>query len=297
LTLNIIESEKRCQEERISLRRAPFIFILLILLAVEAQAEQLPVKKYTTADGLAHDNIACIVRDSHGFLWFGTTDGLSRFDGTSFTNYGAKDGLATAYINDMLESRSGIYWLATNGGGVSRFNPYASPQPATSNRSATVSQESEGVGDAARLLFNSYPVSGDQVSNRVNSLYEDRAGQIWVGTDGGLYRLIMTDGKVSFGRVEFGIQWERERLIDVFKVVEDREGSLWIATGQGLFRRLPDGRMIHHAIQATEGNDYVWTVLEDDQGRIAERLWFSDPPRRRSYRRHRVLQPRHASTG
>jgi signal transduction histidine kinase/ligand-binding sensor domain-containing protein len=217
---------------------------------------------------LAHNHIACIVRDSHGFLWFGTTDGLSRFDGASFTNYGVKDGLASAYINDMLESRSGVYWLATNGGGVSRFNPYANTQPATKNEGETVPQESSGAGDAARLLFNSYPVGVDQVSNRVNTLYEDRAGQIWVGTDGGLFRLVMADSGVSFERVEFGLQSERERLIDVFKMVEDREGSLWLATGQGLFRRLPDGRMSHHTIHPTGGIDYVWTVLADDQGRL-----------------------------
>jgi len=53
----------------------------------------LPLKYYTTADGLAHNEINKIVRDSRGFLWFCTADGLSRFDGYTFTNFGTDQGL------------------------------------------------------------------------------------------------------------------------------------------------------------------------------------------------------------
>ena len=49
-------------------------------------AETLPVKSYTTSDGLAHDRVNRIVRDSRGFLWFCTSEGLSRFDGYEFNN-------------------------------------------------------------------------------------------------------------------------------------------------------------------------------------------------------------------
>jgi ligand-binding sensor domain-containing protein len=50
-------------------------------------ARRLPIKTYTTADGLARDAVYCIVEDSHGFMWFCTAEGLSRFDGYQFTNY------------------------------------------------------------------------------------------------------------------------------------------------------------------------------------------------------------------
>ena len=68
-----------------------------------ARAERLPVKTYTTVDGLAHNNINKIVRDSRGFLWFCTGDGLSRFDGYTFTNYGTDQGLPLNTVNDLLE--------------------------------------------------------------------------------------------------------------------------------------------------------------------------------------------------
>src|SRR6266542_4288690 len=69
---------------------------LLLTLCLAARAERLPLKTYTTADGLAHNVINKIVRDSHGFLWFCTDDGLSRFDGYEFTNFGTDKGLPHA---------------------------------------------------------------------------------------------------------------------------------------------------------------------------------------------------------
>src|SRR5262249_30494570 len=89
--------------------------LLLILLAMStfARAERLPIKTYTPIDGLAHNFINKIVRDSRGFLWFCTGDGLSRFDGYTFTNYGTDQGLPHREVADLLETRSGEYWVAT----------------------------------------------------------------------------------------------------------------------------------------------------------------------------------------
>src|SRR5262249_6465300 len=78
-----------------------------LFLSRGARAEQLPVKTYTTADGLLRDQVNRIKRDSRGFLWFCTNDGLSRFDGYGFTNYTTDDGLPNRVANDLLETRSG----------------------------------------------------------------------------------------------------------------------------------------------------------------------------------------------
>lgn len=64
------------------------------MAAIQAQAERLPVKTYTMADGLPSDHISRIVQDARGFLWFCTTEGLSRFDGATFTNYTPGDDQA-----------------------------------------------------------------------------------------------------------------------------------------------------------------------------------------------------------
>src|SRR5262245_28793844 len=106
--------------------RAPCLSFALIAMSSLTLAERLPIKTYTTVDGLAHNKINKIVRDSRGFLWFCTGDGLSRFDGYTFTNYGTDQGLPHREVNDFLETRSGEYWVATDAGLV-RFNPKAPP--------------------------------------------------------------------------------------------------------------------------------------------------------------------------
>src|SRR6185436_1274494 len=97
-----------------------------LVLAAPASAERLPLKSYTTADGLPHNQINRIVRDSRGFLWFCTGDGLSRFDGYSFTNFGTPQGLPHRRVNDLLETRDGRLWVATEAGLV-RFDPGGVP--------------------------------------------------------------------------------------------------------------------------------------------------------------------------
>ena len=70
-----------------------FLLAIVLLFPGFAAAERLPLKAYTVADGLPNNVINKIVRDSRGFLWFCTSEGLSRFDGYTFTNYGVDQGL------------------------------------------------------------------------------------------------------------------------------------------------------------------------------------------------------------
>ena len=99
-----------------------FLLALFLIVPASVCAERLPLKSYTVGDGLPNNVINKIVRDSRGFLWFCTGEGLSRFDGYSFTNYGVDQGLPHTMVNDFLEARNGELWIATNGGLV-LFNP------------------------------------------------------------------------------------------------------------------------------------------------------------------------------
>src|SRR5207249_1264269 len=100
------------------------VLLLLLMLAQSglARGERLPIKRYTAADGLAHNNVQRIVRDSRGFVWFCTFEGISRFDGYGFATYGVDHGLPSPVVNDLLETRGGRYWVAT-GAGLCLFNP------------------------------------------------------------------------------------------------------------------------------------------------------------------------------
>src|ERR1700693_5289047 len=103
--------------------KVPVHYLRVSLIAcITVSAAQLPIKSYTTAEGLAHNDINRIRQDSKGYLWFCTDGGLSRFDGYRFTNYGTTEGLPHSWVNDLLETRDGIYWIATDRG-ICQFNP------------------------------------------------------------------------------------------------------------------------------------------------------------------------------
>src|SRR5689334_23049040 len=96
--------------------------VLLAWLAVVAECGQLPLRVFTTVEGLASNSVHRVVADSRGFLWFATGEGLSTFDGYQFTTYGTGQGLPHHAVNDLLETRNGIYWIATPAG-LTRFDP------------------------------------------------------------------------------------------------------------------------------------------------------------------------------
>src|SRR5215831_9585347 len=193
------------QESPMLLRKSPkstFVFRALLLsgflISVSGieLAEKLPLKTYTTADGLAHNDVQRIVRDSRGFLWFCTFEGLSRFDGYGFTSFGVDQGLPSPVVNDLLETRDGHYWIATDAG-LCLFNP----KGAAHRTSARGAGEQVG-GDAMFTPF--YPGQAAR-ARLVTSLLEDRRGAIWCGTAGGLYRVDLDGGQVRFQLIDLGM--------------------------------------------------------------------------------------------
>src|SRR5580658_8566198 len=94
-------------------------------------AEVLPIRSYSTADGLASEGIGAIVADSRGFVWFCTAEGILRFDGYRFVNFGVAEGLPDRPVSALLETRSGEYLVGTargvcqfQAGGGGKFTTY-----------------------------------------------------------------------------------------------------------------------------------------------------------------------------
>jgi len=129
--------------------------ILLCTFAELARPEQLPLKLYTTADGLARDTIYRIVRDSRGFLWFATPEGVSRFDGYQFTNYSVDQGLTRGSVNDVVETRNGNFWIATSDG-VCLFHPRGGPQPRVMMAGDVSSQQATSQDYGVEPMFVTY---------------------------------------------------------------------------------------------------------------------------------------------
>jgi PAS domain S-box-containing protein len=230
----------------------------LVTVAMVGHAEQLPLKSYRVAEGLPVDYVRCIKQDSSGFLWFGTERGVSRFDGQHFTHYGVKDGLSVPTTSDLIQTRQGTYWVATNGGGVFQMRPLVG-----------TGKSGARLPDEANSRFKAYRVGEGPATNRVNVLFEDLGGRIWAGTDAGLFQLDATNGGTEFLPVSLGIPSLADSDVQIWSFAEDSEGSLWIGTKYGLVRRLLDGRTQHYSVQPLRsGRDLILVLRFDREGRL-----------------------------
>jgi signal transduction histidine kinase/ligand-binding sensor domain-containing protein len=217
------------------------LFCLIVcslwVLAIPTRAERLPVKIYTSADGLGSSFINNIVRDSRGFMWFCTRDGLSRFDGSRFVTYqvGAKN--PAPGIESIYETRNGDYWITTTGG-LFRFKPEAIS--AAADRTT-----------ATRPTLNAEFISGVR-----GGLLEDSKGNLWYAAGRGLNRLVEQDGKVVIEKVQLDLPPHPNRDFGVADFAEDATGSLWLNTSWGLVRIMPDKRLVFYEGEtaSTQGN-------------------------------------------
>lgn len=211
--------------------------ILVFALAHSGFPEHLPVRVYTTADGLARDSVNCIFQDSEGFLWFGTGEGLSQYNGYNFRNYGMADGLQDRDVRVIVESRDKTFWLGT-GTGVIHFNPRAQTPSARFHRYA--------IGSGTRF-------------DSINAIFEDRDGSVWAGTDGGLFVL----GETTSHLESVPLRRDTGAGAKVKCLARGGAGRLWIGTSDGLFLRLDDGRFLRFSTANGLPDNFISALLSD----------------------------------
>jgi hypothetical protein len=234
-----------------------FAYAIILLLAwsplSSAPGETLPLKHFTTSDGLAHDRVNRIVRDSRGLLWFCTAEGLSRFDGYQFKNYTRDEGMPHRSITDFLELPDGRYWIAT-GDGLVLFNPQglARRWRGFENNSTTADES---------LMFRVFRPAGlNPGTNRwgITRLQMGNMGTVWALTSAGLYRADQEGGnwKLSFVEKE---EWRGKTDFD--SLLYDQSGGLWLGGVDGLYRILPDGK-----VQIIDRQMSIISLLQDATG-------------------------------
>ena len=228
--------------------------VLLLTLSITTWAQRLPMRLYTTEDGLWSGFINHTMRDSRGFLWFCTRDGLSRFDGYRFTNYKIAGGPSSQNFTYIFESRDGIFWIVLNDSYVYRYDP----QSATSVVKAQTGQSNDG-----RLLLHAESVR----SGFLPIMLQDRSGTLWAGGTG-LFRVEEKAGRVSFLEIDLHLPQEQGPAFSVAALALGEDGSLWLGTNRGLLRRLPDGRTMQFKVDLRSGSDDVRGLLADKSGYI-----------------------------
>lgn len=245
------------------LRSAVWLVVLLVI-GQPCIAEQLPIKTYSTADGLARDGITNLFQDSHGFLWISTPEGISRFDGYEFINYNLEHGLPHRIINAMLETRAGVYWLAT-AKGLARFNPNGK---AARNKTTSDSQHPEGLDvSTANSMFVLYHFGANRSAETVNVLFEDRSGTVWCGTAGGLFRLEQQSDNWVIHFVELTPD-ARGNSTNINSLAEDGNGGIWVATEDGLYHRRNNGTTTKFTTAQGLPDNRIRNLLRDRNGRL-----------------------------
>ncbi len=217
-----------------------------------------PVKfvHLSTAEGLSQSTVLCAAQDRLGFLWFGTQDGLNRYDGYGFTVFRHDDAdpgsLRDNYILSLYVDREGVLWVGTNKGGLNRYDP------ATETFTAFVNDPN----DPESLSLNA-----------VTAMAEDAAGNFWVATDGqGVNRFDRRTGKFTRFRLDPAIP-ENRRLNIVLAVLPDPAGMLWLGTALGLCEmnlRTYEIRRYPHDPAAPQGlsQDRVVSISRDRAGAL-----------------------------
>jgi signal transduction histidine kinase/ligand-binding sensor domain-containing protein/DNA-binding NarL/FixJ family response regulator len=246
--------------------------VLLSPHQLPAQERPLAFEHLTIDDGLSQSMIYCIVQDRKGYMWFGTKDGLNRFDGYEFTVF-KNDPLDSTSISGneifaLYEDRAGHLWVGA-ANVLNRFDP------------KTESFHRYQLAAANAALPNEY---------NINSICEDRQGRFWIGTEGGgLFKLQMQTGNQQPGTSHypsaFAVTHYTHNPSDptslsnniIYAVLVDRRGTLWAGTRSGLNRLALDSvearnaftRYRHYAPEGFKlANEIVFSLHEDSEGAI-----------------------------
>jgi len=190
-----------------------FLFILSASKSRGAEVvNNLNFDFYSQENGLSNNQIHCIHQDKKGWMWFGTSQGICRFDGYKFTVFKNDPDDSTSLkgnlVRTIFEDKKGQLWIGTENGGLNKFN-----------------REKEN--------FQHFFYSGDQSFLKdvtVTSINEDSIGNLWVGTNAHLYR-IENENKISEIK-----PLNKSGFSEYFRVIQpDRSGRIWLGTNTGLY--------------------------------------------------------------
>ena len=262
---------------------APALLVLWLLLAAGAPAldpaqdlRQYGLDGWTSLDGLPQNSIQAIVQTSDGYLWFGTQEGLVRFDGVAFTVYSTANTGAFRHndVQALAQTDDGSLWIATYNGGLVRMRD---------GRFTSVS-DVLGLGEASHVMalhrgptgdlwigtlddglhrwresrFERVPMPADFADAGIIAVHEAADRTVWVGTHRGL--VFCREGR-----------WSELHLPDagrgqpVWALHTDADGTLWTGAGRALLSYRDGGFQRFHP-PAESSWDYVRSIMRDRQG-------------------------------
>ena len=233
------------------------LFIFLLALAggfgAPASAAPAPTLRFehlSVDDGLAQESVLAMAQDADGFMWFGTQNGLSRFDGYRFVNFrnavGDPNTLASNWVRVLHVDPQRRLWIGSDGG-LARY-------------------------DAAAQGFQHFlpdePARRGNGNRHVRAIIDDGKGGLWIGTGDGLQHFEIASGRFTTWHHVPGDSGSLASD-DITSLALDRTGRLWIGTAAGVDSLGPGrGRFEHHRVGSQERRDTVHALLLDASGAL-----------------------------
>ena len=285
--------------KKLSLHFIPFVLAVIFFSLSFGQNNTIKFTNLSLKEGLTQSSVNCILQDKKGFMWFGTQDGLNRYDGYHFTVFkhdpADSTSLSDNFIQSMFEDKQGVLWIGTEGGlnkfdrekeQFIRYRQTANSIGLSNNIVWAICEDNQanlwiGTADGLnkfdreketfRHFKHDHKNPQSISSNEIQSLYADKSGALWIGTIGG--------GLNKFDQAKEKFTVYRHKSADpntisnnwVWSIFEDASADLWIGTNDGLNKlNRKNGKFERFKSQENEpgtiSHNVIRSIFQDDSG-------------------------------
>ncbi len=274
--------------------------LFLLSFSLKAQEQSVIFEKISMKDGLSHNNVNCIYQDHKGFIWFGTDDGLNKYDGHKIVKYKFDiqndNSISGNVIHCITEDADNNLWIGTLNGlnrfvrekdhFVRYFSEKNNPNSISNNNIGALERNGNeiwigtlnsgiSVYNIKEKTFKHFANQADNPNslsnNNIRSMYKDHSGKIWVGTENGLN--LFDKAKNNF-RVFFkdSINSNRSGSNYIYDIYEDNHGKFWLSTYEGLIQFLPENQQYKIFLSDPKNpnslsDNTIKATIQDKQGR------------------------------
>lgn len=278
------------KEFKLTFLKKLILFFLLFTMKLSFSQEN-AFYHFGLEEGLSQESVLSLLKDSNGFLWIGTQDGLNRFDGNSFTVYtnnpNDSNSVIDNYINKLLEHQNKTIWIGTATKGVCYYNPELNNFNSVGSKKANCNdlvQDKNGTVYASYLDFGlsvftekNKVINEDDVAFfksknfKITSLGITKNQTLYVGTkDGRLFSTNALSKPLHFEEIVFD-----KKLNSINEMFID-DSKIWLCTSQGVyFYNLQNKTLIHCAIEkfdSTNGEKFAINQIAKKQRNL---LYFN----------------------
>ncbi len=240
-------------------------FFLFLFFSVTAFSQDAKFSRIDAGKGLSQASVKCILQDSKGYMWFGTGDGLNRYDGYEMkifrNNPSDTNSLSENNIECLFEDSKGILWIGTHGGlnaynsALNRFTRFehdnSNPNSINGNVIRTIYEDKQGIYwvgtpyglnsfDGKKDFFEKFQRENESDTLALNgfqveTIYQDKKKRLWVCTYDGGINLFNREKKTftSYSDLRTIPGLQQEYMNKIISLKEDEKGNFWLATDNG----------------------------------------------------------------